>query len=77
MSPKSTESLSGTFKVVSAAVVWEKRFAKFTRTFSRDGEETPDSQWVPLEKKLESYRIAVRGNSKVLKGDRLSGCVSC
>lgn len=75
MSLQSMESLSGTFMKVNGDGVRGTRFAKFTRTFSRREEETRDSHWIPMDETLESYRIAIRGTSRVLKGGLLQGGV--
>jgi hypothetical protein len=77
MSAKQMESLSGTFRNVNGDTVRGTHFMKFTRTFSRREEETRDAHWIPLEKTLESYHVAIRGTSRVLKGDLLRGCLSC
>jgi hypothetical protein len=77
MSSKSTEFLSGIFMKVNGSAVRDTRFAKFTRTFSRREEEIRHSHWIPLEKTLDSYHVAIRGSSRVLKGDLLKGCPSC
>jgi hypothetical protein len=75
--PNSMESPSGNLMGVSGDEVRGLRFAEFARIFSRQKGEIREPRWIPLDTTLNSYRIAIHGTSKVLKGDQLRGCVNC
>jgi len=68
---KSVESVSGVCLEAGGNVVRSLPFIKFSRMLSRRGEEIPEAQWIPLDETLASYRVDIRGTSRVIKGDLL------
>ena len=73
---QSIESLSETCLEVTGDVIPGLDFMKFTPMPACRAGAIPEAHWIPLDETLARYRIAIRGPSKVLKGDLLRECVS-
>ena len=74
--PQSIESLLETCLEITGNVVPGLDFMKFTPTQACREGAIREAHWIPLDERLVKYRIAIRGPSKVLKGDLLRECVS-
>ena len=74
--PQSIGSLLETCLEITGNVVPGLDFMKFTPMQACRGGAIREAHWIPMDETLARYRIAIRGPSKVLKGDLLRECVS-
>ena len=73
---RSIESLPETCLQITGDVIPGLDFIKFTPISAAREGAIREAHWIPLDETLVRYRIAIRGPSKVLKGDLRRECVS-